>query len=124
MMAEARNRTLNGRLLWRRRLGVFACLLALALALFGHIETSEAVSLDAGTAIVTLAHADGPADHDGIAAPQHCSHQVQCSFHALLPSPLSADALAARRAGVSADRLGDSRAISPRGHPPKISILQ
>lgn len=123
MMAKMKANRFEGRPVWRRQLGVFACLLAVALALFGHIETSEAVSADSQTAIVMLAQAEGPAEHSNEAPPLHCYHHAQCSFHALLPSPLPVSALAARRVGVSANHLGDSRAVSPLRHPPKTRVL-
>jgi hypothetical protein len=123
MMVKAKNNTLKRRPIWRRQLGVFACLLALALALFGHIETSEAVSVDTKTAVVMLTHTDGPAEHGSAAAPQHCLNHTQCSFHALLPSSPSVNTLAAGRLGVSANHLGDSRAVSPHRHPPKTGAL-
>lgn len=121
MMAKAKNSSLKRRPVWRRQLGVCACLLALALALFGHIETPEAASVDTTTAVVMLTHADGPSEHGSTAAPQHCLHHAQCSFHALLPSSPSVKALAAGSVSVSAAHFADSRAVSPHRPPPKTS---
>lgn len=123
MMAKTNRNTSKRWLIWGRKLGVFACLLALALALFGHIDAPEAASVDANVAVMMLTHADGPAEHGSSAALQHCNYHTQCSFHVLLPLLPSVTILDARGVRASRDHLRDSLAFTPLGPPPKFSFL-
>ena len=108
---------------WYRQLGVLACLLALAVALFGHMETPEASPVTAQETVAILGHADGAAEHDSKAVPHHCTHQSQCTFHAVLPSNPLTDDFSVTRTSLAVDLSGSTRAISPHRHPPKPSSL-
>lgn len=123
MTANTMDSTPEKRPAWRRRIGVFACLLALMAVLFGHIEVPAAAPPDALAAAIMTGHVDGAADHDAGSAPQHCMHQGQCIVQAILPSPLLPDAFGALRTRLAADLRGASRAISPHRHPPKSFAL-
>jgi hypothetical protein len=108
---------------WRRQFGVLTCLVALAVALFGHIETPEASPVNAQETVAILGHVDGAADHDSKAALHHCMHQSQCTFHAVLPSNPLPDDFSVIRKRLAADLSGATRAISPHRRPPKSSSL-
>ena len=102
-----------------RRLAVLLCLLALTVALFGHMEAPEGVPLATKEAVITLAHGDTPSDHEGAAISHHCVHHGHCTVHAVLPAAVPVDPLAAIRQRHSVSLLGESRVISPLRHPPK-----
>lgn len=109
---------------WHRQLGVLVCLVALAFALFGHIEAPEARSLTSQSVVVMNHHIEDVADHSAGMVPHHCVHQSQCSVPAILPSDNFPDAFGMTRTKLAADLHGMSRAISPHRHPPKSSFLQ
>jgi hypothetical protein len=103
-------------------MGAFLCLLALTLALFGHVEAPQASPFAGQSTAVMLDHSEGVAEHSAETIPHHCVHQSQCSVPAILPSDNFPDALGVTRTKLAADLRGTSRAISPHGHPPKISF--
>lgn len=107
---------------WHLRMGAFLCLLALAFALFGHIEAPQAKPLDNQSTAVEFGHIEGVADQNAETVPHPCVHQSQCSVPAILPSDIFPDALGVTRTRLTADLRGTSRAISPHGHPPKFSF--
>lgn len=108
---------------WHRRLGVLACLVALAVALFGHMEAPEASPVNAQETIAILSHVDGASDHDSKAVPHHCMHQSQCTFQAVLPSNPLPDDFSVIRKRLAVDQSGPTRAVSPHRRPPKSSSL-
>lgn len=122
-MTNRTEHTLKSRPAWRRWVGVFACLAALAVALLGHIEALEAVPSAGNTAVVMADVADGGADQQLGTTPQHCMHQSQCTVQAVLPATQAFDTQGVNRSIVSAIRPAVSRSVSPTYHPPKISAL-
>lgn len=106
---------------WRWRAGVMACLMALAVGLFGHIEAAGATGLGHQTVIVSGAPADG---HPGSSLSTHCMLQGHCSLQALLPLSLPGTSRSADLVVISPDQLALGRTTAPQHHPPKAPRLQ
>ena len=109
--------------LLHRRLSALVCLAALAFALFGHIEASEARSLNAHSMTTITGHIENAIDHDAKAVLHHCMQQSQCTLQAVLPSDHAPGFFDVTGIKIAAELLGSSRAISPNRHPPKVSVL-
>jgi hypothetical protein len=116
--------TLEKRRSWHRQLSVFVCLLALAFALFGHIETPEARSLNTHSIVVMNDHIENATDHDAEAVLHQCMHQSQCTLQAVLPSDHAPGFFSVTGVKIAAGLFGSSRAISPHRHPPKAGVLR
>jgi len=106
-----------------RRVGVFVCLLALTVVVFGHREDPAEASVGIGQAVITQGHGGSPADHENAAIGYHCAHLGQCSVHAVLPPAAPADCLGTPRQRPAAIRLAEGRTISPLRHPPKLRAV-
>jgi hypothetical protein len=110
-----------------RRVGVFVCLLALTVVVFGHWEGAAAASIEGSPAAISQGHNGGPSDHsdhEGMPAGHHCAHLGQCSVHAVLPPAVPANHPGTLQQRPAAARLLESWTISPLRHPPKLrSVL-
>ena len=93
MLAKPESSSRKRRPVLPRRLAVLLCLLALTVALFGHMEAPEGVPLATKEAVITLAHGDTPSDHEGAAISHHCVHHGHCTVHAVLPAAVPVDPL-------------------------------
>lgn len=108
----------------RRRLGAIACLLAFAVALFGHSEASVAVAFEQNSSMVMLSEVDDQTGHATAALPTHCAFHGHCSLQALLPQPQPDSAGSARPIGASPDQRASGRIPSPQHHPPKTKLFE
>ena len=110
----------------RRRAGVFLCLLALTVVVFGHWEGAAAASTGGDPAAISQGQDGGPSDHsdhEGMPAGHHCSHLGQCSVHAVLPRAVPANHPGKLRQRPAVARLLESWTISPLSHPPKFRAV-
>jgi len=103
---------------WRRRVGVFVCLLALLAALFGYMETPS-TAVAAEQAVIAVHHAGGSSSEEGAATPLHCVHPGQCAVQAALPAGSSVDLLGSNAVRPAAEEFGGDRVVSPLRRPPK-----
>lgn len=86
MIAGMSRRERNGGASLPRRFATALCLLAVLLALFGHVEPAPASALIDGYSVLIDDHAaDAGPDHGVPAAQHHCLHSGHCAFHAILP---------------------------------------
>lgn len=115
--------TLEKLRLLHRRLGALVCLVALAFALFGHIEAPEARSLSVHSMTTITGHIENATDHDAKAVLHHCMQQSQCTLQAVLPSDYAPGFFDVTGIKIAADLRCSSRTISPHRHPPKVSAL-
>ncbi len=109
---------------WRQRVGVVACLLALAVALFGHIEVAGAAAPGQDAAVVSLSKIDSPDGHARSSLSPHCVLQGHCSLQALLPLALPGTPASAEPVGISPDQFALGRTTAPQHHPPKAPHFQ
>lgn len=86
MYTELNSDTRKTQTTWRRRAGVFICLLALVTGTFAHVGQSAAAPMASEQAAVTAVHlADGSSPENRALAPQHCAPNGQCTVHAVVP---------------------------------------
>lgn len=104
---------------WRRQFGVVACVLALVVTLFGHIEIAGAAAPGQDAAVVSMSKIDRSEGHAGYSPAPDCVLQGHCSLQALLPLPLPGAPLAAEPVGIAPDQLAQGRTTAPQHHPPK-----
>lgn len=108
---------------WRRRMGAVVCLLALFMAVFGHIEQSSAGGAGAEATAFVFDHAHSHAGDEGDTATlHHCVQHGQCSFQAVLGAAAAVDRLGSLRVEMPTNELGTDRAITPWRRPPIVSI--
>ena len=106
-----------------RRLGVVVCLVALLLAVFGHVDPASAALAADGYSVMTDDHAATTGDHGGVAAVHHCVHSGHCAFHTLLPAATGLGALRSAAPRRSACQRGKGRAVSPWRRPPSTTEI-
>jgi hypothetical protein len=104
---------------WRRRVGVFACLLGLLSAVFGHIERPAAGIAASDLAVISTSHSDASSQDDGALVTQHCAQNAQCSAQAVLQTAPAIDPHGSNAVRPAAEQLGGDQVISPLRHPPK-----
>lgn len=107
----------------RRTIGVVVCLLALLMAMLGHLEPASAAPAFDDYSVTANDHADLHADRDGSVARHHCLNSGHCAFQAVLPlaPTVSAQMPAILRRPVG--RIGVGRAVAPCRHPPRTTDI-
>jgi hypothetical protein len=105
--------------LQRHRRGVIVCLLALFIAMFGHIEVPLASDM-------AVWHIDGmadagelPSDRHDTASHQQCPQHIQCSMQAVLPVGAAVSPNGSNAAEAVPEQVSGNRTISPLRRPPK-----
>lgn len=106
---------------WRRRAGVFICLLALVTGTFAHVGQSAAAPMASEQAAVTAAHlADGSSPENRALAPQHCAPNGQCSMmHAMGPLASASGLHDPHAVDSIPEQFPGDHITSPLRHPPK-----
>ncbi|HXV23181.1 MAG TPA: hypothetical protein VED46_02865 [Alphaproteobacteria bacterium] len=109
----------RGRPTWRRRIGVFACVLALLTAMFGHTDWPTAAGIGPEPVLIALDYNDVHADENGgLIISHHCIQYGQCSFQAVLAGVATVDRRGAASVKDLADQFGRDRTVSPWHRPP------
>ena len=126
---------------WRRLPGICACLLALAMLVFGHLDPPSMPVSHGGHAVMSSAgHAasrmspnwmsanrisagripSNQIPHGHAAAFGHCVHHGNCAFYGVVPVVFTLVPPPASAQLPADDRSGSPRVISPLQHPPKV----
>lgn len=105
--------------LQRYRGGVIVCLLALFIAMFGHIEAPVANDMAAWHVDGMADPADIPSDRHDTASHQQCAQHIQCSIQAVLPVGPVVGPNGSNAAEAVPEQVSGNRTISPLRHPPK-----
>ena len=117
MDAKSRSSTRKTRTVYRRRLGVFACMLALVGVLFGDIELASASSFDNDQTVIAFEQSGDHSD-DVAHGASNCHHDAQCSAQIILP--VAPDDVAYGLSGTrrAAEEAAPTLAVSPLHRPP------
>lgn len=108
---------------WHRRLAVFACVVALLAALFGHGAPSSAASSGTDAIMIAAGHTDVPARDKAADVPYHCIYRGHCSMNALLAAVSAGDARHSAAVIPAPDQSGGGRVVSPLRRPPRTSDI-
>lgn len=120
MYTELNSDTRKTQTTWRRRAGVFICLLALVTGTFAHVGQSAAAPMASEQAAVTAAHlADGSSPENRALAPQHCAPNGQCTMHAVVPLASANGLHGPQVVGSIPEQFPGDHITSPLRLPPK-----
>ena len=107
------------RIAWFRRGMAFACLLAIVLGSFGHLNAALAAPVADAPVLAALAVQHGHPDAQNQAASGQCHHNLPCAWQAVLsPAPLAMPLAASVRLTAITD-ITDGLTLSPATAPPR-----